>query len=142
LENREGDWISLESVTLTGYRSSRTPQMHLYGLTNGRMAILRAQNPAYNWKNVFEKRPIPPLPETATTVHGLPPGRYRVEWWDTERGAVRRTETAVGTRDGLPLRLPELPADIAARIVPEAGNSSMPAPALTPSPNPAPAHGR
>src|SRR5262249_42538457 len=66
LENTEGDWISLANITLTGYRSSRYPSVNLYGLTDGRRAILWAQNALHNWKNAADKRSIPTLRDAVT----------------------------------------------------------------------------
>src|SRR5579884_2739461 len=121
LDNVEGDWASLERITLTGYRSSRYPQMNLYALSNGRQAILWAQNALHNWKNVAEKKPIPAISGAETVVHGLPDGRYRIEWWDTWRGEVTGHQTAVCQGHALPLSLPDIPTDVAAHILPESG---------------------
>ncbi len=120
LDNAGGDWLSVTSYTLTGYRSSRFPDVNLYGLTRGRTALLWAQNAAHTWKNALDKMPIPPVRSAKTAIHGLPPGRYRVEWWDTERGVVTRRQSAVCAGGALPLTLPDLPTDVAARITPAA----------------------
>ncbi|MBV9468080.1 MAG: hypothetical protein JOZ57_02405, partial [Abitibacteriaceae bacterium] len=118
LDTVAGDWVSMDRITLTGYRSSRFPDVNLYGLTNGNMAILWAQNALHNWKNVTDKKEIPPLHNLATTLHGLKPGRYAVEWWDTEQGRPTTKETLTSIDGLLVLRLPDLASDVAARIEP------------------------
>lgn len=116
VENAEGDWLSIGGLTLTGYRSSRYPALNLYGLTNGKEAILWAQNAQHYWKNLFEKKPILPITGAETVVRGLPAGRYTVEWWDTWQGKVVSREVAESRDGALTLRLPDISTDMAARI--------------------------
>lgn len=116
LDVTTGDWITITGMVLTNYRSSRFPEVNLYGLTNGQSAILWIKNALYNWKNVSEKRDIPVLKGLETAVRGLPAGRYQVEWWDTKQGTVTRTESISSVNGALPLRLPELATDVAVRI--------------------------
>lgn len=118
LENAAGDWVSLESLTLTGYRDGRTLDLHLYGLTNGKEAILWAHNPQHNWKNVAEKRPVAEIKGAVTPLKGLPAGRYTVEWWDTWRGRILRRDSVTAGANGLPLRFLAFRTDLAARIFP------------------------
>ncbi len=113
-----GDWLSLSGITLTDYRSSRYADVNTYGMTDGKMAILWAQNPLHNWKSVADKRAIPMLHGLEMSVAGLPKGRYMVAWWDTEAGVVTHTEEVGATGDGLTLRLPDIATDIAAQITP------------------------
>lgn len=91
----------------------------IYGLVHGRTAVLWAQNPGHNWKNVFEKKAIAAVPSREITVRGLATGRYTVEWWDTAKGTPLKREMAEGTPAGLSVRLPDLETDIAARIEPQ-----------------------
>src|SRR5262249_230971 len=97
---------------------SRYPSVNLYGLTDGRRAILWAQNALHTWKNAADKKPIPAIREAVTTVRGLPPGRYTIAWWDTWKGVVTKREAASCVEGALPLRLPDLETDVAAHIVP------------------------
>lgn len=120
LENTEGDWVSLESITLTGYRSTLYPPINLYGMVCGRQAILWAQNAQHNWKNVAANATIPTIPKTQTTVHGLPDGQYTLIWWDTEKGTVTKRETARSRQSVLQLSLPPLKTDVALHIAPGA----------------------
>ena len=119
LEVTEGDWISLESYCLTGFQTvERHAPLNLYGLHNGRMAILWAQNAAHNWKNAFDKKPVAPVPSTRLSCGGLPAGAYVVEWWDTWKGEMTRKETVATSADEITLVLLELNTDLAARILP------------------------
>lgn len=119
LEVTQGDWISFESYSLTGYQEvERSAPLNLYGLHNGRMAILWAQNTEHNWKNLFDKKRIHPAPPTRLVCSALPAGSYIVEWWDTWKGGMTRKEPVSSTADGITLVLPELETDVAARIVP------------------------
>lgn len=118
LENTAGDWVSLESITLTNYRSTLSPQMNLFGLTNGKQAILWTQNALHHWKNVAEKAKIPVIEHAQTTVRGLPNGKYTLTWWDTTRGVVTKHETATCRKGVLPLSLPVIKTDVALHIQP------------------------
>lgn len=118
LENMEGDWAEVSEYVLAPYRSARAANLNLYGLAHGRTAVLWAQNRDHCWKNVFEKRPIPPVAGARTTIRGLPPGRCVVEWWDTWKGEPVRREEAVVGPSGLVLRLPVIERDVAARVLP------------------------
>ena len=117
LEVTEGDWASIGGIMLSNYRSSRYPLIDLYGRTNGKVAIVWAQNALHNWKRVYEKKSVPMIAESETVLHGLPSGSYTVEWWDTEKGGILRKEKAVSKDGLLTLHLPALAADVAARIV-------------------------
>ena len=119
LEVTAGDWLSVESYCLTGYQTvQRTLPLNLYGLQNGRMAILWAQNAAHHWKNLFDKKSVAPVPSTSLLCRGLPAGSYSVEWWDTWKGEMTRKQPVSCTADGMTLVLPELQTDVAAHIVP------------------------
>ena len=96
----------------------RAAPLNLYGLHNGHMAILWAQNAEHNWKNLFDKKPISTVPSTTLSCRGLPAGSYIVEWWDTWKGGMTRKEQVSAAVDGLTLALPELETDVAARILP------------------------
>lgn len=93
-------------------------RLHLYGLRQGNTAILWAHNAAHHWKNVLDKKPVPPVRKAELVLHGLKPGSYRVEWWDTWTGQVMRRESATCADDQLRLRLADLATDVAVRVSP------------------------
>ena len=116
LDVAQGDWLHIDRYTLTGYRSSRYPDVLLTGLRHGSQAILWAQNAQHDWKNVAGGVPIAPITGATSIVRGLPAGHYQIAWWDTVRGIVTRRETVTAAANALPLHLPPLAADAAAQI--------------------------
>ena len=44
-------------------------------------------------------------------------GRYRLEWWDTYRGRVMRTNVVTAERGQVVLKMPDLAFDVAAKLV-------------------------
>lgn len=118
LQNIAGDWASLESVTLGNYRSSRFPAVNAYGVGQGGNAVLWIQNAAHNWKNDQAQKAVTPLHDLVLTIRDWPVGRYRVEWWDTTRGVISRTENVVAKNRVLELHIADLPSDVAVRIAP------------------------
>lgn len=111
-----GDWLSLGQITLSNYRSSNFPDMHLYALSNGKGAIFWAHNAAHNWKNVLEKKEIKTVRAARTSISGLPDGAYNIEWWDTWKGAPLSRQTVRSQNGTLPLAVPAVATDVAARI--------------------------
>lgn len=131
LQNTEGDWMNISSITLTGYRSSRFPDVNLYGLRLASMAFFWAQNGAHNWKNVADARAIPALTGVSTRIHGLRPGRYIIEWWNTTTGRLLSRAAAAAGAAGLPILLPDLETDVAAVVMPAPANGGHPAGSTT-----------
>jgi hypothetical protein len=116
LEVTGGDWLGVGHLTLSDYRSSRYPDVNLYGVTTGRTGVVWVQNGWHNWKNLYDNKPIPTVPPSEAVAHGLADGSYAVEWWDTQTGVILKTEQAVSANSSLPLHLPALPSDVAAHI--------------------------
>jgi len=81
-----------------------------------RQAHLWIQNRRHTWRNVVDGVSIPAL-SGRITIPGMPPGAYRVEWWNTITGAIVKTEVVEATSNGLVLNLPVLlNDDIAAKV--------------------------
>lgn len=89
-------------------------------LRQERTVILWAQNPRHHWQAVFEKQDPGQVPAHELVLPDLPAGAYRIEWWDTWKGGVTRTERVEAVDGGLRVRLTELATDVAALIAPEA----------------------
>ncbi len=121
LDNVDGDWASIDKITLTNYRSSRYPELNLYGSGNGREAIIWAENARHNWKNVADKQDFGVIRGATSEVLGLSAGRYVIEWWNTETGEVISKDKGVVTSSpaGLKLHFPVVATDIAARMYKE-----------------------
>ncbi len=96
-----------------------SPQLRAWGQrddTNGR-AHLWIQNRAHDWQSIVEGKTIPPLDGTVR-LEKMPPGTYRIEWWDTYRArdAIIKQES-VAVENVLELKLPAaLETDIAVKI--------------------------
>ncbi|MDF2439893.1 MAG: hypothetical protein JWN98_877, partial [Abditibacteriota bacterium] len=116
LENVGADWVQIDSVTLTNARSSRYPDINIYGIRNDRGAIVWIQNAASNWKTVYEKRSIPRLQNVFVPIRALPAQRYRVEWFDTWQGTWTRRENLRTQNGVLRLRVPLLETDVAVKL--------------------------
>ena len=114
----KGDWLSIASITLTNYRSSRYADVNSNGMTDGRMAILWVQHPLHNWKNVADRIEIPALCGLTMDIMGLPVGRYTVSWWDTNTGTVTRRDMATATKKVLMIHMPDIATEVAAQITP------------------------
>jgi len=118
LDNSTGDWLSVSSYSFTNYRSSRYAHVRVLGLVGKENALLWVQNTDHNWRNVFEKNPIPVVTSARTVVHDLTPGKYRVEYIDTAAGEVFRVDHVRAKQPGgLGLNLPDLATDFAVRIL-------------------------
>ncbi len=118
LEVTDGDWLSVGNYRVTNYTSSRYVNLQCYGMTNGNTAVLWLHNADHNWKNVRDGNPIPTIANAETTIHGLNPGRYTIEWWDTWQGRIDQRVPSAATQTGLGIAMPPIEKDIAARIVP------------------------
>ncbi len=118
IANADGDWLSLRSIRLPAYRSSRYPDVAALGLHAGRTAVLWLHHRQCNWRTVLEGREPETLADLRVSLPGLPAGRYRVEWWDTYTGEVLRTDSATAARGALPLQPPPFARDVAAVVMP------------------------
>ncbi|HEX9012988.1 MAG TPA: hypothetical protein VF813_05710, partial [Anaerolineaceae bacterium] len=81
-------------------------------------AFLWIQNRAHTWQAAVEGSAVPPL-SGQVTLPEMPPGTYRITWWDTYNPAnpILKTETASPSGGALTLVLPApLTADIAVKI--------------------------
>ncbi len=120
LDVAEGDWLSLESIALTNYRSSPFPQLDVRGRTNGKAAFVWVHNPKHNWKRVLAGEAIAPVAGATYALRDLPDGAYSVAWWDTWKGGEPRREWIVCRAGELKLALPPVATDIAVIVAPEA----------------------
>jgi hypothetical protein len=111
-----GDWLSVQSYRLTNYRSNKYADTALTGTAHAGTALVWAQNLQHNWKNVSDGVAMQTIHAGSTTVTGLPPGKYGIDWFDTETGLLLEHVTAYTTNTGLPLILPDFSTDIAAKI--------------------------
>ena len=114
----EGDWLNVTSYTFTGYLSNRYPRVNFCGITNGRQALLWFQNADHNWLNVKSNALVEPIKGAQTILHGLPPGPYTCEWFDTWKGETLEQISVTSTDNALSLLLPDLTTDVAVWLRP------------------------
>ena len=114
LRNAGSDWLRIGHVLLTNYRdASKHPDVDVYGLRSGRMAVLWFLHRLNEW--AYRALGFMPSPagDATATLTGLADGRYEVEWWDTYKGAVTATESKPCRGSTLVLTVPPMATDVA-----------------------------
>ncbi len=115
VENTGRDWVAVTSYRFTECQILDRPNVLLCGMKSKPVAILWIQNRDSTWFNHSQKA-VPPVDAFQFVVLGLADGVYDVEWWETWKGQSTRVDR-VEARDGrLPLTVPGLKTDIAAKI--------------------------
>jgi hypothetical protein len=67
--------------------------------------------------NFVEKKPMPPVTGARIVLASVPVNqRCTIEWWDTSKGEVTRTQEAVVTSEVSSLDLPDLAEDAALEV--------------------------
>lgn len=95
------------------------PGIRPVGLQGRDRAYLWLFNRQAAWSSlVIEKTAPTPIRGATLEVKGLAPGAYRVQWWDTERGEVLRSQRESASASGLRLPVPTFTRDVACKIVP------------------------
>ncbi len=117
LENTGKDWIAIEKITLTDYKSSNYADIRVIGLTRNGEALLWIHNKGRNWYNNYKELEVAPIRDAKFDILEVPDGQYRVEWWDTHKGAITRTEEIQSEEGRLTISVPELSSDISCKIL-------------------------
>lgn len=119
LDNVEGDWVSIASITLTDAKPASVTDLGVLALRDAASGELLAwvYDPASHWRNDrvgvqqathADLRLDVPAPTTSETIVA--------EWWDTRRGEVLRRDAIEATGDVLRLTVPTFQRDIALRV--------------------------
>ena len=121
LENTEGDWLQLSTLTLARSLSSRLAFVRTAALQDSATGetLLWLQDPESNWFNDREGRA--PLPQSGLRL-ALPvprPGAYTLVWWDTRSGVPVKTVRLSTPGKLLRVSIPTFTRDIALRLVPD-----------------------
>jgi hypothetical protein len=116
VENAGGDWLTVSDYRVTNYRSSEYPEIRAMGLQSGRRAVLWMQDERSNWKEAQAGHEPRTWRGVRLLLPGLPPGRYRVYWWDTRKGNYAGMQTVRAGIEGLTITAPNFRRDIAADI--------------------------
>lgn len=93
-------------------------------------AHLWIDNIPYTWKNVVDRVNVPKA-SGSIIVTGLKNGAYKAEWWNTETGAIAKTEDVMCSNGSIELSIQNLKSDIVCKLSPTPANISLKV--LTPS---------
>jgi hypothetical protein len=118
VENTGKDWVSIGGWTFGGCRDPRYKPGEVLGLVTPDLALAWVHDGDSTWYNDRYGRIPGPVSGATTELTGLADGVWRLEWWDTRRGApvAETTETCAGGR--MPVHVPAFTRDIAVRMTP------------------------
>jgi hypothetical protein len=115
VENFGRDWVTASSYRFTGCQVLDRPNVLVCGMQSESVAVLWLQNRESSWYN-HARDAVQPVDAFRLAARGLSDGLHDVQWWDSWKGELIRTDQ-VEVRDGvLPLTVPPLKTDIALKI--------------------------
>ncbi|WP_165251220.1 hypothetical protein [Paludisphaera soli] len=116
IANGEGDWLQVKSISVPAYRSSRFPDVDALGIAGDDLMVLWVHDRRSTWRDPY-KGPAPsPRRGLRLSVPTASPDAWRVEWWDTFRGVVVRSDAVRPETGALTLSPPDFERDLAARL--------------------------
>lgn len=119
LENTEGDWLQIATITLSQALSSRYSLLRAAALQDPGTGetILWLQDPESNWFN--DRAGKAPLPQMGIhLVIPVPrPAVYRLSWWDTRQAIPIHSQRLASQGKQLRVTVPTFTRDIALRVV-------------------------
>jgi len=108
--------ISFAGLRLTDAAIS-SEQLRLLGYQGDDCAYLWiSDSRATWWKQIVENMRPAPVSDASIEIRGLRPGKYRLEWWDTYKGKIIRTEQVTCTEARMQISVPLFSRDIACKI--------------------------
>jgi hypothetical protein len=115
--NIGGDWASLESIVLKGALSSRH-QLATLALQDASAGetIAWIYDVRSHWQADRDGEEPAKFEAVTLTLPVDRSGSVRVEWWDTRRGVVIRTDDVTPTNGALRLTAPSFTRDVALRV--------------------------
>ena len=118
----DGDWLTLESITLREARAPGITGLEPVALADARSGetLVWLHDPDANWYSDFNKIPLRRFEGVRLELPVPRPGRYSATWWDTYRGEAIRTDEATSDKGRLTLHPPAFQRDIALRALLEA----------------------
>ena len=119
VDNLGGDWMRISRYAFTGCKVLDHPNLLVAALrAAGGPGIVWIQNQESDWFNQ-QKSGVAPVPPSKITLNGFGDGTYTVEWWETWKGGVARTEKVTARNGKLTLWPGEVKTDVAAKIRPQ-----------------------
>ena len=119
LENTEGDWLQLSTLTLAHAQSSRFTFLRTAALQDAATGetLLWLQDPESNWFNDRAGTTLSPQTGIHLTVPVPHSGLYQLVWWDTRSGLPIKTLRLASSGKRLLIPVPIFTRDIALRLV-------------------------
>lgn len=115
VDNQGGDWATVMRYVFAGCQVRDKPDVLIAGIKTDQIAVLWLQNRDSCWYNQTAGK-VPPVEPFALVLTGLNDGRYRLQWWDTWHGQVRKTEEVRVACHQLSLTVASLPSDVALKL--------------------------
>ncbi|MEK6796452.1 MAG: DUF5060 domain-containing protein [Spirochaetota bacterium] len=118
VDNQGNDWMEIS------YRfdmPSFKPPLHIFALADTgakglcAMAWFKHKVNTYALR-VAAKAPLETIQGASFVIQGLSDASYRIEWWDTYKGGVQSSATAVSRGGSLTAAIPPVEKDIACKI--------------------------
>lgn len=114
-----GDWLTIPTITVTGYRDAGLPNVDAWLLCDGSRVVGWIHDRASTWQADRDGREPAVIAPLRLSLGGLAGGQYRLLWYDTWAGRVsgeRPLEVAADQR--AVLETPTFRRDIAVMILP------------------------
>jgi len=93
------------------------PDLRAWELRSSELRLVWIQSLHYTWWNVIHGAKLSPVENAWLRLEAVQPGRYRLEWWNTETGDVAAAEEQSTTGGTLSINLPPIRTDIALKII-------------------------
>ena len=117
IENHGKDWVRVSRFSFEGCQVVQNPNLLAAALGCDDAAIVWVQNRDSSWYN-HGRDAIATVPPATLAVRGLRDGVYDMQWWETWKGTVIKTEPMTVTDGTLQLRLPAIRTDLALKFRP------------------------
>ena len=120
--NTGKDWANV-SYRLDGPLLNDRPRVDVFGSIYdharvGQPAVVGwLHHREYTWPNVLDGRSIEAMPDLSLTLHGLPAGTYRPEYWDTDTGERTSAAEVRVTEGQVQLTVPGFNTDRAFKLI-------------------------
>jgi hypothetical protein len=125
MDNFGKDWVEATRYTFADCQVLDRPNVLVCGMKTDAAAMLWLQNKDSCWFNHARPQSVRPIDAFSLTVEGLRDGQCAVEWWETWKGAMQRSECLDVKAGRLLLKVPGLKTDVALKILPRAGQSQQ-----------------
>jgi len=112
--NEGKDWIRLRSYTITGCGPRQ--KLKAMGMKGNHTTVVWLRNTAYFWLAPLYAMTPTPIKGAILTIKGLGPRKYRVEFFDTQKGETFDRINITG-QDKTPIPLPPIRKDLALKII-------------------------